>query len=170
MKQVLIGLLSLIMVNGGGFAMGLSLESPAFSNNADIPSQYTCDGANLSPPLVWDDPSSDTVSYVLIMTDPDAANGNWDHWVLANIPAEVKQLNSGVTTIVGMMNGKNSWGGLGYRGPCPPSGTHRYLFTLYSLDTMLHVGASATKNEVMQAMQGHVIATITLIGRYQKHP
>ena len=148
--------------------MSLSLESPAFTSNAVIPSQFTCEGADHSPPLAWQDSASNTLSYVLIVNDPDAPGGSWDHWVLFNIPPNIKQLAEAAQVPIGATSIKNSWGGSGYRGPCPPSGTHRYLFTLYALDTKLSLKDTASTNDILQAMKGHVIAQSELVGRYQK--
>lgn len=149
--------------------MTLSIESTAFSANASIPSQYTCQGANSSPPLVWQDTNPGTQSYVLIVDDPDAPGGTWVHWVLFNIPAQMKQLPEDAQIPTGASNGKNSWGVTGYRGPCPPSGTHRYFFKLYALDTILNLSEGATKQDIVQAMQNHIIANTELIGLYRKN-
>jgi hypothetical protein len=148
--------------------MSLTIESPAFASNTFIPSQYTCKGEDLSPPLAWHDSSLSTKSYVLIVDDPDAPSGVWDHWVLVNIPPNVKQLDEGAQLPSGAVNGKNSWGGIGYRGPCPPSGIHRYFFRLYALDTILRVSDYVTKTEVLQAMKDHILDSSELIGLYQK--
>ncbi|KTD21953.1 Phosphatidylethanolamine-binding protein [Legionella lansingensis] len=147
--------------------MGLSIESPAFANNGFIPVQYTCDGADSSPPLLWKDAPVQTKSYVLIVDDPDAPAGTWVHWVLFNIPADVKQLN-GSGLPAGAESGKNSWGKVGYGGPCPPSGTHRYFFKLYALDTVLTLTSSANKQDVLKAMQNHVLESSELIGLYSR--
>ncbi|CEG59725.1 YbhB/YbcL family Raf kinase inhibitor-like protein [Legionella micdadei] len=148
--------------------MSLSLESTAFISNTMIPSQYTCDGLDSSPPLAWQDSSAQTRSYVLIVDDPDAPGGTWDHWVLFNIPAAVKQLPEGSVKPEGALDGKNSWGSLGYRGPCPPSGVHHYHFKLYALDSTLNLPSGVGKQAVMQAMKGHILGSTELIGLYRK--
>lgn len=149
--------------------MNLLLTSPAFSPNGLIPSQYTCEGnSNLrSPPLTWQEDSKATKSYVIIMEDPDAPGGVWDHWVLFNIPKNIKNLSEGLTP-AGAMSGNQSWGQTGYRGPCPPSGTHRYFFKLYALDTLLTLAEGSSKANVLKAMKNHIIATGELMGRYEK--
>ncbi|CEG57672.1 YbhB/YbcL family Raf kinase inhibitor-like protein [Legionella fallonii] len=158
----------LISLSCKNFATDLTLESPAFSANSMIPGKYTCDGANQSPPLSWKDSSTETQSYVLLVDDPDASGGTWNHWVLFNIPASIKQLNEGALIPPGAISGKNSWNGNGYNGPCPPSGTHRYFFKLYALNTLLNLNSAASENEVMVAMREHLIASSELIGLYQK--
>ena len=149
-------------------AMSLSIESPAFTANSLMPTQFTCDGADSSPPLVWQDTANNTQSYALIVDDPDAPAGVWTHWVLFNIPAKINQLAVGATIPAEAISSKNSWGGTGYQGPCPPSGVHRYFFKLYALDSMLNLNESATKEEVEQAMQGHIIDSSELIGLYKR--
>ena len=146
--------------------MSLSLESSAFSENTTIPIQFTCKGHDVSPPLTWKDDASTTRSYVLIMDDPDAPHGTWDHWVLFNIPANIKHLEEGAQTPTGATSGRNTYGTTGYRGPCPPTGTHRYFFKLYALDSKLSLDDSATKQDVMKAMQGHIITQAQLLGLY----
>jgi Raf kinase inhibitor-like YbhB/YbcL family protein len=146
----------------------MKLTSPAFSHNGSIPSEYTCDGANISPALKWLDAPQPTNSFVLIVDDPDAPAKVWTHWILFNIPNTTQSLveNSqsgpflqGATDF----NGKCQWGG-----PCPPSGTHHYHFTLYALDNFLDLPTGATKEQVIKAMQGHILAQTTLIGTYQR--
>ena len=143
----------------------LLLESPAFSSNSAIPTLYTCKGGDHSPPLVWKDAyGSDTQSFVLTLEDPDAPNGVWDHWVLYNIPPIVRQLaEEGDATLP---SGLNSWGTPGYRGPCPPQGTHRYIFTLYTLNIMLNIHSNPTKSELLDVMQGHITGVAQLIGLF----
>ncbi len=149
--------------------MSLSLESAAFTTNTLIAREFTCQGADLSPPLAWQDLASNTQSYALIVEDPDAPGGTWDHWILINIPANVRQLAEGGGAPAGSISLQNSWGLGGYRGPCPPSGTHRYVFKLYALDTLLSLGESANKDELLQAISGHIIASSELVGLYRKN-
>ena len=144
----------------------MKLTSTAFQNNAPIPSDYTCDGSDLSPPLTISDVPSNTKSLVLISDDPDAPVGIWDHWVVFNIPLSTKEIAKG-TEPEGTA-GKNSWGRTGYGGPCPPSGTHRYFFKLYALDTMLNLPEGATKKDIEGAMQGHIVAKTELMGTYKR--
>lgn len=148
--------------------MSLSLSSSAFLSNASIPGQYTCEGSDISPPLRWQDTSPETKSYVLLVDDPDAPAGVWDHWVLFNIPKNIRQLQEGADIPLGAVSGLNSWGQVGYRGPCPPSGRHRYFFRLYALDQVLTLDETASKKDVLHAMKGHVVAQAELIGVYQK--
>ena len=148
--------------------MSLFIESPAFLNNAVIPRQYTCQGINQSPPLHWKGAPEATASYVLIVDDPDAPNGTWDHWVLFNIPKALDHLDEATETPTGALSGLNTWGAHGYGGPCPPSGTHRYFFKLYALDVLLTVNSNSNKQDILNAMQNHILDSSQLIGLYQK--
>jgi hypothetical protein len=156
----------------GGQAMAFELTSPAFTSGAAIPRQYTCDGKNISPPFQWNDPPSDTQSFALIADDPDAPIGTWVHWVLFNVPASTRTLPEAVPPEAvlsdGSRHGRNSWRRLGYGGPCPPSGTHRYFFKLYALDTALTLSAGASKEQLLQAMQGHILMQTELMGVYTR--
>lgn len=143
------------------------LKSPAFAHNALIPKEYTCTGADHSPPLIWKNIPENTQSFVLIMDDPDAPMGLWVHWILFNLPADCHELKTG-NTPANAISARNSWNRTGYGGPCPPSGTHRYFFKLYALDTLLNLGEHATKKEIETAMQNHIIEQAELIGRYSK--
>lgn len=147
----------------------MKITSSAFQTNAFIPKQYTCDANDISPPLQWCDAPRNTKSFVLIVDDPDAPGGNWDHWILFNIPADATELKENMSVLpVGTKVGKNGWGRTDYGGPCPPSNVHRYIFTLYALDSILSLEAGAAKNQITQAMNGHVIAQAELIGKYQR--
>ncbi len=142
----------------------LDVSSPAFENNGRIPSRYTCDGDDINPPLSIGNVPDSAKSLVLIMDDPDAPAGTWVHWVMWNIPltgsiAEDSQPGVG---------GKNSWGRNDYGGPCPPSGTHRYFFKVYALDTMLELKNDAAKTDVLDAIEGHALAQGQLIGLYSR--
>ncbi|MBD2665616.1 phospholipid-binding protein, PBP family [Richelia sinica FACHB-800] len=149
----------------------MKLES-VFGANSQIPAKYTCDGADISPTLSWDEPPKETQSLALIVDDPDAPRHTFVHWVLYDIPPTVRQLPEHITATKTLPNGgvqgKNDFGKLGYGGPCPPSGTHRYFFKLYALDKNLGLPPGATKEQILQAMKGHVLATAELIGRYQR--
>ncbi len=144
------------------------LSSSVFARGAAIPAAYTCDGADKSPPLSWTEPPAGTQSFALIVSDPDAPAGTWVHWVAYNIPAEVRSLPEGVvddTGLSGGVHGKNSWGRFTYGGPCPPSGTHRYFFKLYALDTVLSIKKDdATQRRLLAAMQDHILAETELMG------
>jgi len=148
------------------------LMSPVFTQDQTIPQKYTCDGDDISPPLEWSDQPRRTESYAIIMEDPDAPTGTWIHWVLFNIPASSLSLPEAVPLdpqlADGSLHGKNSWRWLGYGGPCPPSGTHRYVFTLYALDTMLDLPVGITAEELLQAIDGHVRGQAELTGTYTR--
>jgi Raf kinase inhibitor-like YbhB/YbcL family protein len=152
--------------------MTLELTSTAFAPGQPIPSKYTCDGENVSPPLHWSDPPHGTQSLALICDDPDAPAGTWVHWVLYNLLAKARALPEAVPANAdlpdGSRQGKNSGGRLGYSGPCPPSGTHRYFFKLYALDTVLGLASGADKSQLLQAMQGHILAQTELMGTYKR--
>ena len=156
--------------------MTLMLKSSAFDNGGEIPSRYTCEGEDVSPPLVWTGVPETARSLVLIIDDPDAPDPKapkmiWVHWVLYNIPPDVSGLPEGIVPAElppGMMEGLNDWKRIGYGGPCPPIGRHRYFHKLYALDTVLERMNTPTKAEVEAAMKGHVIAQTELMGTYQK--
>ena len=154
----------------------IQLTSDAFANGATIPAKYTCIGKNISPALAWTDPPAGTQSFALIMDDPDAPVGTWVHWVLYNIPAETRSLAedlpvTGKNVPEGQGSpfvGRNSGGNIGYDGPCPPSGTHRYFFKLYALDETVGLLPGADKGELLKAMEGHIIAQGELVGTFSK--
>ena len=140
------------------------LTSPAFSHGSDIPSQYTCDGADAIPPLSISSPPKDTACFVLIMDDPDSPSGTWDHWIAYDIPADTRRIDGKAPGLQGM----NSWSRPGYGGPCPGKGEHRYFFRLYAVSRLLGLRSNAHRAEVEHAMRGHVIAEARLMGRYIK--
>lgn len=148
-------------------AQPMHLSSPAFEMNAFIPAQYTCDSDNVSPPLAWSDAPADTKSFALIIDDPDAPRGTWVHWVVWNIEPATTHTIEG-TPPRGSTQGVNDFGTHAYGGPCPPSGTHRYFFKLYALDTMLDLPASADKGALERAMVEHILAHTELVGRYAR--
>jgi Raf kinase inhibitor-like YbhB/YbcL family protein len=152
--------------------MALQVTSSAFTQGGMIPKQYTCDGKNISPPLAWTGVPSNAKSQVLIADDPDAPVGTWVHWVVFNIPSAVRELPEAIAPIetlpTGGTQGKSSFGKIGYGGPCPPSGAHRYFFKIYALDTELNLRSASTKDDVVKAMDGHVIAEGQLMGKYQR--
>ncbi|MCK4357577.1 MAG: YbhB/YbcL family Raf kinase inhibitor-like protein [Candidatus Cloacimonetes bacterium] len=146
--------------------MVTKIASTAFAEGEMIPRKYTCDGDDISPPLQISDVPENTKSLALIMDDPDAPVGVWDHWIVFNIPASISQISEGEEPQG--TPGKNSWGRTGYGGPCPPSGTHRYFFKLYALDTMLDLEPGASKKKVLKAMEGHILAQGELMGKYKR--
>lgn len=150
----------------------MKLESSAFTHNQLIPSTYTCDGKDISPPLSWEEPPEGTKSLALIVDDPDAPDRTFVHWVLYNLPPTTRQLPEGLPhqpqLSLGGMQGKNDFDHYGYGGPCPPSGTHRYFFKLYALDTQLELEPGATKLEVLQAIEGRILAEAELVGHYSR--
>ena len=156
--------------------MTFTLESSAFDNGGEIPSRYTCVGEDLSPPMTWTGVPETARSLVLIIDDPDAPDPKapkmiWVHWVLYIIPPDVSGLTEGIapaTLPPGAVQGQNDWKRIGYGGPCPPIGRHRYLHKLYALDTVLEEMNQATKAMVEAAMKGHVLAQTELMGTYEK--
>ena len=150
----------------------MQITSSAFTEGTMIPAKYTCDGQDISPPLEWKISPAGTNSFTLITDDPDAPMGTWVHWVAYNIPSNTTELDENVKPEQefksGMRQGSNSWPKIGYGGPCPPSGTHRYYFKLYALDVILDIKPGATKEQVLQSMKGHVIAEAQLMGKYKR--
>ncbi len=150
----------------------MQLTSEAFETGGMIPAKYTCDGLDVSPPLRWADPPAGVKSYALIADDPDAPVGTWVHWVLWNIPADARGLEENLPKTAALPNGAQQgttdFRRIGYGGPCPPSGTHRYFFKLYALDTMLELPSSATKRDLEGAMQGHILGQGELMGKYRR--
>ena len=135
-----------------------------FEHNTAIPKKYACDGENINPPLHIEGIPEKTQSLVLIVDDPDAPVGIWDHWIVWNIPPTSAIAEDSVPGVEGL----NSWEKKPYGGPCPPSGTHRYFFKVYAVDTMLDLGANAVKSDVEKAMKSHILAQGELIGLYSR--
>ncbi len=153
--------------------MAFQLTSSAFSEGGEIPRKHTCDGEDVSPLLEWGDPPADTRSFALICDDPDAPAGTWVHWVLYNLPANARKLPEGVATKAtlpdGGSQGVNDFRRTGYGGPCPPPGpAHRYYFKLYALRAVPDLKPSATKKDLVRAMEGQILAESQLMGRYQR--
>lgn len=154
--------------------MSFELTSRAFVNGQAIPKQYTCVGRNVSPPLTWTHPPEGTKSFVLIVDDPDAPMGTWVHWIVFNIPAEISDLEEDLTIMNKRIDpnaihvGKNSYGSMRYQGPCPPNGTHRYFFKLYAIDILLPLLSSPFKSQLLEAINGHVLAHAELMGIFHK--
>jgi Raf kinase inhibitor-like YbhB/YbcL family protein len=149
----------------------MRLESNAFANNGSIPRKYACDGDKLNPPLNFYDVPPGTKTLALVMEDPDVPrtirpDGMFDHWLVWNIPANTRGFAEG-TEPPGVV-GQNTMGTLEYVPPCPPDREHRYIFTLYALDTNLMLERTSSKSDLLKAMQGHVIAQAELIGRYNR--
>lgn len=163
--------------NNAENTMTLTLTSPAFAHNDMMPIQFTCDNQDLSPALAWSGIPEGTKSLVLIVDDPDAPDPaapkmTWVHWVLYNIPPQVAGLAEAITPAqlpTGTLEGINDWKRTGYGGPCPPIGVHRYFHKLYALDTVLPDLNQPTKAQLEQAMQGHIIGQVELIGRYKRN-
>jgi Raf kinase inhibitor-like YbhB/YbcL family protein len=149
----------------------LTLTSAAFKNNGKIPAKYTCDGdsitGGISPQLAISGVPADAKTLVLIMDDPDALAGTWDHWIIFNIQPATNNIQEGEEP--DGRAGNNSWGRAGYGGPCPPTGTHRYFFKLFSLDTELELAEGASKKEIESAMEGHILQKAELIGLYERN-
>jgi len=154
--------------------MAMKIASSAFDDGGEMPSKCTCQGANVSPPLEFSGVPDSTKSLVLIVDDPDAPDPaapkmTYVHWVLYNLPADTTGFAEGVTSLPdGAGAGLNDRQMIGYTGPCPPIGRHRYFFKLYALDTTLEGLSSPTKPQVLEAMKGHVLAEAQIIGTYQK--
>ena len=167
MKKYLL-IMSLLLGAIRCFAAQFTLESPAFQPNTMIPAQFSCNGANQSPPLLWYNVPANTQSLALVVNDPDAPDGVWTHWILFNIAPTMTKLDLGAGSPAGSSNAKNSWGKAYYQGPCSPIGAHRYAFDLYALDKVLDLNNGVDKDAALNAMTGHVIGTAELVGLYQK--
>lgn len=167
--RAIIMLLTVVLFNAQGLAMSLTLLSDVFKHGELIPQHYTCDGEDVSPPLAWRGVPTKAQSLVLIMDDPDAPVGMWDHWILFNIPVAATSLAEGAYPLPsGAEEGVNSWGRRGYGGPCPPDKMHRYFFKLYALDTALDLLHGAKKSQIEAAMKGHIVAQTELMGKYDR--
>jgi Raf kinase inhibitor-like YbhB/YbcL family protein len=152
--------------------MALEISSTAFSEGEMIPTRYTCDGPDVSPDLSWSGVPETAKSLALICDDPDAPMGTWVHWVLFNIPSSASGLPAEIPSDAALENGarhgNNDFRRLGYGGPCPPGGTHRYYFKLYALDVELNLDSGVTKDQLLEAMQGHILAEGQLMGKYSR--
>lgn len=169
-------LLILGFLQGGHSAMALTLRSSSFTDKGEIPSKYTCEGDDISPPLSWSDPPKGTVAFALIVDDPDAPDPKapkmtWVHWVLFNIPADIRELPEGVSSSQlpkGTLEGRNDFRKTTYGGPCPPIGRHRYFFKLYALSKEVRGLDKPTKQQLEKAMEGAVLEKAQLMGTYEK--
>jgi len=155
--------------------MAITLTSPAFAANGSIPAAHTCDGRDLSPPLAWSGVPAGAKSLAIILDDPDAPDPKapkmtWVHWVIYNLPPSTTSLAEGASASLppGTLQGRNDWKATGYRGPCPPTGRHRYVHKLYALDTLLPDLHEPSKADLERAMEGHVLARGELIGTYER--
>jgi len=152
--------------------MAFQISSPDFLQGQPIPRKFSCEGMDISPRLNWKDAPGGTASFALIVNDPDAPAGDWVHWILYNIPADSDELAEGIpgekVLKNGALQGRNSWHQVRYGGPCPPSGTHRYFFRLYALDCRLKLEAGAERQELLRAMQGHILGQAELMGTYTR--
>jgi Raf kinase inhibitor-like YbhB/YbcL family protein len=174
-RLTVILLVTILAILWGNAAIAMTLNSSAFQQNGPIPSKYTCEGEDISPPLAWEGVPNGAKSLVLIIDDPDAPDPKapkmvWVHWVVYNIPPDTKTFpeNAGKSSLPqGALLGVNDFKKTGYGGPCPPIGRHRYFHKLYALDITLDL-RGATKSQIERAMQGHVLANAQLIGTYQK--
>ena len=142
----------------------LKITSSAFEEGSDIPSRYTCDGEDINPPLFVDNIPAGAKTLAIIVEDPDAPRGTFDHWVAWNLPPQ----NIIEEERTGGMSGKNGAGKIGYYGPCPPSGSHRYFFHVFALDTTLDIKEGVDKKALQNAMKDHILSKGTLMGRYKK--
>ena len=152
--------------------MEIKITSPAFEEGGLIPKKYTCDGSNVSPPLRWDSVPDGTESIAIICEDPDAPSGTWMHWILFNLPAECRELAENIpddeTLHDSTRQGINDFGSIGYSGPCPPWGIHRYFFKIFALDCTLDIVHLVDKDILNLAMGDHILATGQLMGIYQR--
>ena len=153
--------------------MAFELVSSAFKPKETIPREYTCDGSDISIPLSWKDVPDRTQGFALIADDPDAPRGTWVHWVVYDLPGDLRELAAGIGHEESLRNGakqgKNDFGKIGYGGPCPPGGpAHRYHFKLYALSQMTGLRSKATKQQLLDAMKGHVLGEAQLIGTYKR--
>jgi Raf kinase inhibitor-like YbhB/YbcL family protein len=152
--------------------MVIDIKSTVFSEGEPIPQMYTCDSANISPPLQWKSVPEDSKSLTIICEDPDAHGGTWTHWLLFNLPGDVKALTEMVMEREilenGAKQGLNDFGTVGYRGPCPPRGTRRYYFKIYALDVELGLEARTTRQELLKSMEGHILDKGEIMGIYSR--
>lgn len=145
----------------------MQITGTALENNAKIPKKYTCDAENVSPPLSWSETPEGTQSLALVVDDPDAPAGTWIHWIVWNIDPSVKEIKEN-SVPAQAIQGRNSFGDTKYGGPCPPSGTHRYVFKLYALDSRLDLAQGSDIAQLEKVMEGHVIDKSELIGLYSR--
>lgn len=171
-KLIYSGLVSVFVFILSCQAYALQLNSPAFLDGAAIPQKYTCDGDNVSPELFWSDIPLGTESFAIICDDPDAPSGIWVHWVIFNIPADIRSIKEGpiftsMHMVSSVVQGINDFKDFTYGGPCPPPGKpHRYSFRIYALDVKINTQLPLSKDKLLEAMEGHVLARAELSGTY----
>jgi Raf kinase inhibitor-like YbhB/YbcL family protein len=168
-KPIISGAAAMLFMTIAAFAAGggkIKITSPAFQHGGDIPSRFTCDGGNTSPPLQITGVPSDAKTLVLVADDPDAPGGLFTHWLVWNIPPQTSSIAGGIAPTG--VHGTNDFGKSGYGGPCPPSGAHRYYFRVFALDRELDLQSGAKRSRVDAVMKGHVIARGELMGRYAR--
>jgi Raf kinase inhibitor-like YbhB/YbcL family protein len=170
---VLLGMTPALQAQAGEKAVAFTISSASFASGGEIAKKFTCDGADVSPQLVWTEPPASTKAMALLVDDPDAPAGNWTHWVLWNLPATSRGLAEGVSKTAkladGSEQGMNDFRRTGYNGPCPPPGKpHRYYFKLFALDGKLDLQAGAGKRELEAAMKGHILGHAEWMGRYKR--
>ena len=156
-----------ILANVYGKEVQMKISSTAFEHNRQIPKKYTCDGSDVNPPLKFEGIPAEAKSLALIVDDPDAPVGTWVHWVLWNIDPKTTEIKEN-SVPKSAKQGMNDFRKHDYGGPCPPSGTHRYFFKLYALDTFLNLGPNVTKNDIEFSIEGHILAKAELIGLYKR--
>ena len=155
--------------------MEFALTIPGFTNGGDISKKFTCDAEDVSPQLTWSDSPKGTVAFAVLVDDPDAPVGNWNHWAIWNIPGESQGLAQGIPKTShlpdGSVQGTNDFRKVGYNGPCPPAGKpQRYYFKLFALDQKLNLESTAGKKELETAMKGHILSQTVWMGHYQRSP
>lgn len=152
--------------------MDIQITSPAFKNQEMIPAKYTCDGQNISPPLEFTNIPEDTRTLALIVEDPDAPMGTFTHWITYNMPPDIAELPEALpddeTLMDGARQGINDFDRIGYGGPCPPKGTHRYYFRIYALNAVIDSTSMVNKQDIWEKMQGHIITAGELMGKYKR--
>jgi hypothetical protein len=150
----------------------MEIRSSEFKEGSSIPSKYTCDNIDVSPPMEWSHVPAGVKTFALICDDPDAPGATWVHWVIFNIPGSLRELKENIQATETLQNGakqgKNDFGKIGYGGPCPPGGTHRYYFKLYALDKDLDSKPGIAKKDLLKAIEGHILDEVHLMGRYRK--
>ena len=174
-KEIIIVLILFVLIQSAYAVNGgkeMEIKSSAFEHNEMIPKKYTCDGEDISPPLFWDGVPDGAKSLALISDDPDAPMGTWVHWILYDLLPNEKRLVENIPPEKTLPNrakqGLTDFKKIGYGGPCPPNGTHRYFFKLYALDSMLNLQPGATKKQLLDAMKNHILAEAELIGKYKR--
>lgn len=165
-------MLILLLLSYPNYAVGenniMDFNIKEFANQSKMPFDLTCDGTDKIPTLNWFNAPKETITFALIMDDPDAPSGTWDHWIVFNIPKHINELSQMQPLPAGSLNGKNSWGTLNYGGPCPPDREHRYFFTLYALDISLNLPEGSSKASILSKIDGHVLEKATVVGLYER--